>query len=181
MKAGSPFLFMKNLLTTLLVLFVGCDAVEEELAGKLMRVEVTIEDSDCAPARFRGDAGIQFFGERPDGGLVFTMGQNAQYGPTIDGGVLESVQRQLIPAPNDGRASVGEGLGCDGSFSNWERSIEGVRVTQSWPGADTCPMGPIWLPSKGCTTTRRYSFTEVGTCQLRCVRISTSGEVDCTC
>ncbi len=163
------------------LLVASCDAVEDDLAGKLVRVEVTTQSTDCTPARFRGDAGIQFFGEREDGGLVFTMGQNAQYGPTIDGGVLESVQRQLVPAPNNGRAAVGEGAGCEGSFSDWERTVDGVRLTQSWPGGNTCPMGPIWLPSKACTTTRLYTFTEVGTCQLRCVRISTSGEVDCAC
>lgn len=173
MRADSPFLFV--------LLLLGCDPVEEDLAGKLVRVEVTTQASDCSPARFSGDAGVQFFGERDDGGVVFTMGQQAQYGPTVDGGVLESVQRQLIPSPNQGRAAVGDGAGCEGSFSAWERSGTGLVLTQQWPGGDTCPMGPIWLPRKTCTTTRLYDFTEVGTCQLRCVRLSISGEVECTC
>ncbi len=163
------------------LLLLSCDAVEEDLPGKLVRVEVTTQSTDCIPARFSGDAGVQFVGERDDGGLVFTMGQNVQYGPTIDGGALESVQRQLVPSPNNGDATVGEGDGCAGSFSAWERTVDGVSLSQTWPGATTCPSGPIWLPSKACTSTRLYTFTEVGTCQLRCVRISTSGEVDCSC
>ncbi len=163
------------------LLFLSCDPVEDDLAGKLVRVEVTTESTDCTPARFSGDAGLQFVGEREDGGLVFTMGQNAQYGPTIDGGALESVQRQLVPGSNNGRVAVGDGAGCEGSFSDWERTSDGLRLLQAWPGGNTCPAGPTWLPSKSCTTARRYTFTEVGTCQLRCVRISTRGEVDCAC
>lgn len=165
-----------------LLLLAGCvDATEEDLPGKLVRVEVLTSADACRPARFSGDAGVQFFGERPDGGLVFTMGQQAQFGPTPDGGSLESVQRQLIPAPNAGRATVGDEPGCEGSFSAWERTSDGLSLSQEWPGQDTCPSGPVWLPFKACTSTRGYVFTEVGTCQLRCVRISARGEVDCTC
>ena len=162
-----------------LLLFAACDAVEDDLPGKLVRVEVTTQSDDCRPARFTGDAGIHFFGEREDGGLVFTMAEQAQYGPTSDGGVLESVQRQV---PTTSRVAVGNGAGCEGSFSNWERTADGVRLSQEWPGGDTCPMGPIWLPFKACSSTRLYSFTEVGACPLRCVKIAPgSGEVECTC
>ena len=166
-------------LSLLFLLLTGCDEVEEDLEGKLVRVEVKPQSTDCTPARFTGDAGIQFFGERADGGLVFTMGQHAQYGPTSDGGVLEGVQRQQVPST--GAASVGEGDGCVGSFSEWESTSDGLKLLQEWPGVDGCPSGPIWIPLKACTTTRTFSLTEVGTCQLKCVRISTSGEIDCAC
>ena len=166
-------------LIPLLLLLTACDAVEDDLPGKLVQVEVTTQATDCTPARFTGDAGQQFFGERKDGGLVFTMGQQAQYGPTLDGGTLESVQRQLVPS--SGRSAVGNGPGCEGSFSAWERTGTGFRLIQQWPGADTCPTGPLWLPLRACTSTRLYQFTDLGTCQLRCVRISLSGEIDCAC
>ena len=165
-----------------LIVLAGCDAVEDDLPGKLVRVEVITQMDGCNPARFVGDAGVQFFGERADGGLVFTMSEQGQYGPIIDGGSLQSVQRQLVPAPNAGRAAVGDGAGCEGSFSAWERTVGGVGVSQEWPGANTCPRGPVWLPLKACVSTRLYNFTEVGACQLRCVRITpASGEVSCAC
>ena len=166
------------------LLIAGCDEHEENLDGVLVQVEVISVSNDCNPARFVGDAGVQFFAERPDGGLVFTMNQQAQYGPPVDGGVLPSAQRQVVPPVDLGRASVGDGQGCIGSFSDWKRTrtTRGVELQQEWPGADTCPTGPTWLPRKACATTRLYNFTEVGTCQLRCVRISqTSGEVECSC
>ena len=78
-------------------------------------------------------------------------------------------------------ASVGVGASCEGSFSNWERSVDGLRLTQAWPGAHACLAGPAWLPERACTSSRRFLFTSVGTCPLRCVRISSSGEIDCTC
>lgn len=166
----------------LLSVLAGCvDSTEEDLAGTLVRVEVVTESDTCTLPRFSGDAGVQFFGERADGGLVFTMAQQAQFGPRLDGGSLESVQRQLIPAPNAGRASVGAEAGCVGSFSSWERTDGGLRLSQEWPGQDTCPSGPLYLPTTPCTSTRGYLFTEVGSCQLRCVRISEKGEVDCGC
>ncbi len=161
------------------VLLTACDAIEDDLPGKLVQVEVRTQFTDCTPPRFTGDAGRQFFGERQDGGLVFTMAEQAQYGPTHDGGTLESVQRQLVPST--GRAIVGEGNGCEGAFSLWERTTTGLRLIQEWPGADTCPTGPLWLPQKACTSTRLYFFTDLGTCQLRCVRISSRGEIDCKC
>jgi hypothetical protein len=165
-----------------LFLLAGCvDATEDDLPGKLVQVEVITTSEDCRPTRFAGDAGVQFFGERADGGLVFTMGQQAQFGPMLDGGSLESVQRQLVPAPNGGRATVGTEARCEGSFSAWERTTEGLQLSQEWPGADACLSGPVWLPFTACASTRRYVFTEVGTCQLRCVRISSRGEVDCVC
>jgi hypothetical protein len=164
------------------VLLAGCEEPEENLDGKLVQVQVVSVSSDCVPARFVGDAGVQFFAERADGGLVFTMGQQAQYGPVIDGGVLQGAQRQVVPPTDLGRAAVGNGEGCVGSFSDWKRTMNGVQLQQEWPGADTCPTGPIWLPTKACATTRVFNFTEVGTCQQRCVRISpTSGEVECSC
>lgn len=171
---------MKHLL--LLALLAGCvESTEDDLAGALVRVDVVAETDTCALPRFTGDAGVQFFGQRADGGFVFTIGQQAQFGPTLDGGSLESVQRQLIPSPNAGRASVGAEADCVGSFSAWERTDAGLRLSQEWPGQDTCPSGPVYLPTKPCTSTRGYLFTEVGACQLRCVRISAKGEVDCEC
>src|SRR4051812_24631821 len=89
-------------LSFVLMLLVGCEPPPEaDLSGSLVRVEVTTQSSDCRPARFTGDAGTQFFAERADGGLVFTISQQGQYGPTIDGGVLQSAARQVIPAPNE--------------------------------------------------------------------------------
>jgi hypothetical protein len=173
---------MRSIALLSLMLIAGCSEPEENLDGKLVLVEVVTVSSDCAPARFTGDAGVQFFAEREDGGLVFTMSQEAQYGPTVDGGVLPGNQRQVVPPPNLGVASVGPGEGCTGSFSDWKRAASGLSLQQEWPGGDTCPTGPIWLPRKACATTRLYNFTEVGTCQQRCVRISPiSGEVECSC
>ena len=92
---------------------------------------------------------------------------------------LASVQRQ---SPTSESVAVGDGVGCAGSFSSWKRTATGVEIIQDWPGGDTCPTGPVWLPLKACSSTRRYDFTEVGTCQLRCVRIApASGEVICKC
>lgn len=171
---------MKRLL--LLTLLAGCvDATEENLWGSLVRVDVVTTADTCTLPRFTGDAGVQFFGQRPDGGFVFTIAQQAQFGPTWDGGSLESVQRQLIPAPNNGRATVGSESGCEGSFSAWERTDAGLKLSQGWPGQDTCASGPVWLPTKPCDSTREYRFTEVGSCQLRCVVISAKGEVTCDC
>ena len=184
MKADSPFLFpvfAMRLLIALLFL-AGCvDATEDNLTGKLVRVEVVTVSDGCSPARFSGDAGLQFFGVRDDGGVAFTMGQNAQYGPAPDGGVVQSVAQQLLPPANGGRAVVGNEAGCDGLFSNWALTDAGLDLAQDLPGVDTCPSGPVWLPLKACSSSRSYLFTEVGTCELRCVRISTSGEIECRC
>ena len=162
-----------------LLVLLGCDAVEDDLPGKLVQVQVTAQTDGCNLRRFTGDAGVQFFGERADGGFLFTMAEQAQYGPLVDGGALPSVQRQV---PSPAKVVVGDEPGCEGTFSAWERTVGGVRLIQVWPGADICPSGPVWLPLKACESTRLYSFTEVGTCQLRCVRIApSSGEVECRC
>lgn len=169
-------------LSLLAVGCVGCvDTTADNLTGKLVRVEVVTSTDDCSPARFSGDAGLQFYGEREDGGVAFTMGQNAQYGPAPDGGVVQSVQQQLIPSPNNGRAVVGNEAGCEGSFSAWELGLGGLHLTQDLPGFDVCPSGPVWLPLKACKSVRSYLFTEVGPCELRCVRISSAGEIECRC
>ena len=172
---------MRFALWSFLFLSACVDTTEDDLAGQLVQVEVKTLSDDCRLPRFSGDAGVQFFGERSAGVFVFTMGQQAQFGPTTDGGTLESVQRQLIPSPDAGRATLGDGAGCEGSFSNWERIDGGLSLTQTWPGFDTCPSGPLWLPFKACTSTREFIFTELSACQLKCVRISSKGEVDCGC
>jgi hypothetical protein len=173
-KTGSPFFLV------LCVTLLGCESQEEDLAGKLMQVSVSLEASDCAPERFAGDAGVQFFGERADGGVVFTVSLQGQFGPGLDGGTLASSARQIIPGSKV-KTLVGEGAGCEGTFSDWERTGDRVfRITQKWPGGEDCPTGPTWLPAKACTTTRTFSFIELGPCQLRCVRIAPeSGDVDC--
>lgn len=165
-----------------LLLIAGCAEPEENFGGSLVRVEVVMISPGCTPSRFTGDAGLQFFGQRPDGGILFTMGQQAQFGPAVDGGVLPGVQRQLIPSPNGGRAQVGTNTACVGTFSNWEPTDAGLRLVQDFPGQHGCPGAPDWLPLNQCSTTRLFNFTEVGTCELRCVRLSgTSGEVECSC
>ena len=117
-----------------LLFLAGCvDTTEDNLSGKLVRVEVVTSSDDCLPARFSGDAGLQFFGEREDGGVAFTMGQNAQYGPAPDGGLVQSVQQQLLPPANNGRAVVGRESGCEGSFSAWERGDAGLNLAQDLP------------------------------------------------
>jgi hypothetical protein len=172
---------MARWLVPLFLLMACIDSTEDDLAGVLVRVDVVTVDDPCNLPRFTGDAGVQYFGERPSGQLVFTMSQQAQFGPLLDGGTLESVQRQVIPSPDAGRANVGEGTGCEGSFSRWERTDGGLLLKQELPGVDSCEAGPRWLPFFGCTVTREFRFTEVGTCQLRCVQLSSKGEVDCGC
>ncbi len=162
----------------LLLTLASCDAVEEDLPGVLVRVEVS-GSSNCLPARFTGDAGLQFFGQREDGGLVFTMGTEAQFGPPREGGVLGGVERQV---PSEATTSVGTENSCLGTFSDWRRTDGGLELHQSWPGIDFCVSGPTWLPRVRCSTTRQYLFTEISPCSLRCVRIpSGSSEVECRC
>jgi hypothetical protein len=175
---------MRTALFPFLLLVAACDPVEEDLPGQLAQVTVTGLGDNCAPSRFVGDAGTQFFGVRGDGGLVFTLAQRAHYSSDRDdGGVVESVQRQTFPTVGDGRVAVGsEGEPCVGTFSAW-RSDGGLTlsITQGWPGADGCPSGPRWLPSTACTSQREFTFTPVGDCNLRCVRITAAGEVSCGC
>ncbi len=172
---------MRNLLPLLLLLPACQDPIDENLAGKLVRVEVTSSLDECRPARFTGDAGVQFFGVRPDGGVVFTISQQAQFGPMVDGGVLESVQRQILPTPGNGRTNVASGDACVGTFSAWVQLDGGLENAQEWPGIKDCPAGPIWLPVEPCRSTRSFSMTELGDCQLRCVIISAAGEISCDC
>lgn len=168
-------------LLTLLLFCTACDPVEEDLSGMLVRVEVT-GAPDCYPERFLGDAGIQFFAERADGGFLFTMSQQAHFGPSRDGFGVATVERQVVPAPNAGHVIVGQEAGCDASLSDWVRTAAGFSLAQRLPGADFCTSGPGWLPRSFCSPTRFFTFTEVGACQLSCVRISpSSGEIECRC
>ena len=169
---------MKLNLFLLLTTLAGCEAVEDDLPGQLVHVEVS-GGGDCLPARFTGDAGIQFFAAREDGGLVFTMSREAQFGPTREGALLGGVDRQV---PSDAPTTVGNENTCFGKFNDWRRTDGGFVLNQAWPGVDFCVSGPTWLPTETCTTTRRFVFTEVGPCSLRCVRFPTGGsEVECRC
>lgn len=169
---------------TLLVLCVGCEPEGEDLPGHLALVSVSTRGDDCTPRRFSGDAGVQFFAVRSDGGAVFTMSQLAQFSSVEDdGGLVESVQRQTVPFPGNGTSGVGVGdQNCIGTFSAW--AIDGenlLSLPQTWPGSSTCPSGPGWLPSNACSSDRLFTFTPISDCTLRCVRISASGEVTCGC
>ncbi len=168
---------MRPLLWLVLV-FPAChDPIEEDLAGKLVRFEVISSSDDCSPLRFTGDAGTQFFGIREDGGVVFTIARQAKYGPRVDGGVLEEVERQLVPSLD---ATLPD-YTCAGKYSNWERTDAGFDLFQEWGGADSCPGGPLWLPRAACSSKRSYLMTELGDCQLRCVQLTVTGEVTCSC
>lgn len=162
----------------LLLLLTACDAVEDDLPGKLVRVEVISETDTCTPARFTGDAGVQFFGQRPDGGLVLTMSSQAQYGPTLDGGSLTGTGPSVPAAP------VGpSGAPCFISLSDWQRTDEGLRLEQHYPGSDLCPSaGTAQMPKDACNSARRFVFTELADCPLRCVRFpAASDEIECKC
>ena len=172
-----------------LVLLGGCDdPVEENVTGQLGRVTIVFaDDGGCSPARLSGDAGLQFYGVRPDGGIVFTLPQNAVFGPLIDGGALESVQRQSVPAPGDGKSNVGatpDGTvddDCEGIFTRWVPVDGGLSNAQEWPGLDKCETGPLWLPNRACVTTRTFLFEPVSACELKCVKVSAAQEVSCDC
>lgn len=165
------------------MLLTACEPIEDALPGKLAQLTVTTARDDCSPVRFTGDAGLQFFGVRPDGGVVFTISQRAQYSSARDdGGVVEGVQRQSAPFVGDGRSNAASGDACVGTFSAWR--VDGdfvLRNAQEWPGLQDCTTGPAWLPRQPCTSERVFTFTPVSDCNLECVRLSASGEVSCEC
>ena len=161
----------------LLLALTGCDAVEDDLPGKLVRVEVIAEADTCTPLRFTGDAGVQFFGQRIDGGLALTMSSQAQYGPTPDGGTLTGTGPSLVVA-----ATGSENAPCFISLSDWRRTEEGLRLEQHYPGSDVCTNGTSLMPKAACISSRRFVFTELRDCPLRCVHIPPgSDEVECSC
>lgn len=161
-----------------LLTMLGCELPEKDLAGSLVRVTVEAGlNDDCRPRRFSGDAGVQFFGVQDDGGAVFTLSRTAKYGPILDGGVLEGGEAQV----EHGERTLPENA-CSGSYSDWVRVGDGrFDLRQSWVGADECPTGPWWLPERACVTERRFTFTELGPCQLRCVKYQLDGQVTCDC
>ncbi|MBL8915768.1 MAG: hypothetical protein JNM17_34035 [Archangium sp.] len=167
-----------------MLVMAACEPLEgDDLPGQLASVTVTSLSDDCSPLRFVGDAGVQFYGTRPDGGVVFTMSQRAQFSSASDdGGLVESVQRQTAPFIGDGRTNVASGDACVGVFSAWRVDAPFVlRNPQEWPGADACPAGPGWLPRMPCTSERVFTFTPISECNLKCVTISAAGEVTCDC
>lgn len=179
---------MKRRLAIVLVLAAACsDPIEESVPGFLGRVTVTTAADDCSPPRFEGDGGVQFYGVRQDGGVVFTLSQDSIFGPLSDGGALESVQRQSFPSPGDGAANVGvtdDGSvdpACAGIFTRWVPIDGGFSNDQEIPGVNKCPSGPLWLPAKPCTTSRTFTFTPLSECDLKCLRVSASLEVTCEC
>lgn len=160
----------------------GCDEPEEDFEGRLVMVDVTAVADDCTPKRFVGDAGVQFIGVRGDGGTVFTLSQQAVYGPIADGGVLESVVRQALPPVDLGRANIGEGEeACNGIFLNWTQVADELNLVQQLPGSLTCTTGPSWLPVNECNVERHVKLTDVGTCRFSCVRVSAALEISCEC
>lgn len=173
---------MRRLLPCFLLL-VGCEGpTQDSVKGQLAQLELTRVSDDCVPRRRVGDAGLQFFAVRDDGGVAFTMSQDAQYGPLFDGGALESVQQQAIPVINGGQAQVGADGGCAGTFANWVLESPGVlRSLQKFPGEDTCPDGPEWLPKTACTVNRTFTFTGVSDCDSKCLKFTASNEVTCDC
>ncbi|MGV3623067.1 MAG: hypothetical protein ACO1OB_19770 [Archangium sp.] len=174
---------MRLILLTMLVALTGCETVEEDFEGRLVQVEVITVSDDCTPARFSGDAGLQFIGTRPDGGTVFTLSNAAVYGPLIDGGVLEAVIRQALPPVNMGRSNVGQNgeVACDGIFGDWRQIDTELNLQQDFPGFTDCVTGPPWLPERRCTVERTLKMTDVGTCRISCLRVTASTEVVCEC
>lgn len=167
----------------LLAALTACEApVEDDVAGHLVQLSVSRVSDDCLPARDVGDAGVQFFAVRDDGGVAFTVAQQTQFGPMIDGGLLESVQRQAIPATNGGKSTVGAEAECAGTFSAWVfEPPSTLRNVQSFPGFDKCVSGPSWLPKTACTVERLFTFTAISECRSKCVTITAAGEVSCGC
>lgn len=175
---------MRLILLAMVVVLTGCEVPEEDFEGRLVQVTVISNRDECAPLRFSGDAGIQFFGTRPDGGTVFTMANAAVYGPIADGGVLESVIRQALPPVDLGRANVGQfgEESCKGLFLDWIDDGNGqLQLQQDFPGSIDCTTGPSWLPVKRCEVDRQYVLTDVGTCRSTCLRVTASTEVVCDC
>jgi hypothetical protein len=165
----------------LLLLLAACPEPAEDPVGVVAPLSVDLVSDDCTPARLTGDGGLQFFAALDDGGFAFTVGQQLQFGPTRDGGSLESVQRQNLPAVNGGTVSVGDGAGCQGMLARWRVADGGLELYQEWPSREGCPLGPTWLPERACTTTRRFAFGFGEPCRSSCVRISAAAEVSCDC
>jgi hypothetical protein len=169
---------MRFLIPLLVLGLAGCnDPIEESLPGKLVQVQVIGVSDDCVPARFVGDAGVQFFGQRADGSFLFTMARQAQFGPTEDGGVVESVERQQVPPQN----GLEPQSACGALLSNWTRADAGFDLVQEFPGVKDCVNGPLWIPTKACTAQRSFVMTELSDCDLKCVQLSVRGEVSCGC
>ncbi len=171
---------MKNLI--FFILLSSCEApTGDDLVGSVVSVEVTTQLDTCQPARFLGDAGVQFIATRDNGEVVFTVSQQAQFGPAADGVVLPGLRRLALGSPDGGSTQLGTNEHCTGAFANWSRTPDGLRLTQEWPGIDLCPEGPAWFPQKRCESIRRFVMTEVGTCPLRCVKILDAAEIECSC
>lgn len=183
MKADSPYFFvmtLRPLLLPLVVALIGCtDPVEDSLPGSLVRVTVIGVSDSTLPPREVGDGGTQFFGVRADGGVAFTISQQLQFGPLVDGGSLISVQRVSVPTPNAGRFTISD-EGCT-AISNWTVVDGGLQLSQSFPERVDCPTAPEWLPELGGEAVRRYELTPISSCDLKCVRLSEASEVSCDC
>ncbi len=165
-----------------MLVLAGCEVEDEDFEGRLVHVEIVSTSDDCSPRRMSGDAGLQFIGTRADGGTLFTISQEAVYGPLIDGGALESVIRQALPPLNLGRANIGIGEeSCNGIFGDWVELGSTLQLRQDIPGSMNCVTGPLWLPTTRCSTDRTFTLTDVGTCRLSCIQVTASAEVVCDC
>jgi hypothetical protein len=162
-------------------LVAGCvDATTEDLAGQLVRVEVSAAADDCRPVRSLGDGGVQFLGARADGTVLLSLAQTVQYGPLPDGGGLDGAALLQVPNPA-ASATLGLESGCDATVGLLSLNDAGVLLEQHLPGWAECPSGPLWLPATRCSSTRQLRFTPLGPCHLRCVHLSASSDVTCDC
>lgn len=172
-----PLLFLAALLA-----LPACPTTEgEDLPGQLCQVSVETVMDSCAPPRAVGDGGVQWLGERADGGLVFTIFDSVEFGPLRDGGVMLGISRVQAPTAGGGRINFGDGgVDCDGTFVVSPDADGGIGLSQVWPGLDRCPGGPAYLPDAGCVSLRRMIFTPIRDCPQRCVTLSNDGAA-CDC
>ena len=173
---------MRLLLLVALLALPACPTVDgEDLPGQLCQVTVESIMDSCAPQRTVGDAGVQWLGTRPDGGLAFTIFDAVKFGPLRDGGVITGISRDKAPTAGDGRILFGDGgTECRATLTASPGVNGSIELNQSWPGLELCTNGPDYFPDSGCVSIRRLVFTPIRDCPQRCVTLSNDG-AGCDC
>lgn len=172
---------MRPLLLVALLALSGCPTTDgDDFPGQLVFVTVEPLFDNCTPQRMTGDAGVQWLGQRPDGGLALTILDEVKYGPERDGGLLAGISREQIPPLDDGNVHFGDGGTECIAETRWERFDGGLNLMQGLPGIETCPSAPAYLPEQSCSVARRFVLAPIRECSQRCVRLSNDGAA-CDC
>lgn len=168
----------------LTLLLMGCPTVETDLPGQIVHMELVAEPltdagAPCAPARALGDAGSQFVGTRPDGGLTFTWPLTMQWGPLVDGGVSALGDRVEQVPEISSSVALGMPDTCIAKVST-RQIAGGIEVRQQFPPASDCSR--LDYTSADCTSVRVLRLTPLTDCSSRCVRYDpVTAEANCDC